>query len=227
MKQLSNRAESYLSGLNKDSNWSCDKEMAIAYIEQQQVPLCKPAIRFQTRYSGLDLTIQANQMETFYMRLFSRKAINSNKRIEVLEENGNILFECGFHESAQYNFYMNGKGEILAQSGEDEFAIYSSAEMMIESYALLDSIPNDWYRLPYCYKVADKDNLSAYLLNTNFRHVKDCCDDYNIYFSNGNIIACCSVWWTNEGRFCITVYGKDEKICKQFIEELEKNKLCE
>lgn len=161
------------------------------------------------------------------MRLFSHKAIKSNKRISVIQENGNTLFECGYHESAQYNFYINEDGEIIAQSGRDEFAIYSSAEMMIESYAFLNSIPHDWYRLPFLYKVVCKDNLNSYLLNKNFRYVKDCCDAYNIYFSNGNIIICCSVFWTNEGRFVIAIYGKDEKMCKQFIEELKKNKLCE
>lgn len=227
MKQLSNRAESYLSGLDKDPNYSCDKDMVIAYMEQQQVPLCKPVIRFQTKYSGFDLTIRANRMKTFYMRLFSRKAIKSNKRINVLQENGNTWFECGYHESAQYNFYINEEGEIIAESGKDELAIYSSAEMMIESYALLDSIPYDWWnRLSYC-KVVNKDSLSTYLLTKNFRQIKECCDDYNIYFSNGNIIVRCSVFWTNEGRFVIATYGKNEKICKQFIEELKKNKLCE
>lgn len=227
MKQLSNRAESYLNGLDKDPNWCCDKETVTAYMEQQNVPLCKPVIRFQTKYSGLDLTVKANQMETFYMRLFSRKAINGNKRISVLNENGYTLFECGYHESAPYNFYINEQGEIIAQSGEDEIAIYSSTEMMVESYALLDSIPKDWCRLPSYYKICDKDCLEMYLLNKNFRHLTECCDAYNTYFTNGNIIVRSSVWWTNEGGFAITIYGKDDKICRQLIDELKKNKLCE
>lgn len=196
-------------------------------MEQQEVPLCKPVIRFQTRYSGLDLTIRANQMETFYMRLFSRKAINDNKRISILNENEDVLFECGYHESAQYNFYINSKGKIIARSGKDSFAIYSSAEMMVESYALLDSIPKNWSRLSSYYKVCDKDCLDVYLLSKNFRHLTECCDAYNTYFTNGNIIVCCSVWWTNEGRFAITIYGQDNKMCKQLIDELKRNKLCE
>lgn len=227
MKQLSNRAENYLRGLNKDLDWCCDKETATAYMEQQVIPLCKPVIRFQTTYSGLDLTIGANQMETFYMRLFFRKAINGNKRISVLSENGYTLFKCGYHESAQYNFYLNDQGEIIAQSGDDEIAIYSSAEMIVESYALLDSISNGWCRLPSWYKVGNKDCLDAYLQDKNFRHLTECCDAYNTYFTNGNIIVRSSVMWINDGGFAITIYGKDEQTCKQLIDELKKNKLCE
>ncbi len=133
MKQLSKRAEKYLSGLFRDMKWCCDKDNAVKYMESNSMPVSKPVVRYQVDYSGYDLVVKGDEDETFYMRLFSRDAMSKGKFIEVFESDGGIMIDCGYHQTAQYNFLINENGEIIAESGKDSFVLHSSAEAMIES----------------------------------------------------------------------------------------------
>ena len=226
MKQLSKRAEKYLSGLNRDMKWCCDRDKAIEYMEMNNIPVSKSIVRYQVNYSGYDLTIHGDEAETFYMRLFSREAISKGNAIEAFDCDGGIMIDCGYHETAQYNFFINENGEIIAESGNDSFVLHSSADAMIESYAFLNSIPDDFHKsIHYC-EVVDKDYLFADLSRRNFRLDKDSEDNYHSYFTKGKVIVCCSVFWTNEGKYVLSFYGKDEESCKQLLEQLIRTGLC-
>lgn len=222
MNQLSDRAEKYLRSLSQEKEWGCDKDTVIEYLEHQNVPLFKPLIRFQIRYSGFNLRSRVGLREDFYFRLFSMKNIKQGKIVDYWTDQNNVWFECGYHQTAQFNFYINQLGEILAQSGKVETIIFSSVEMMIEKYALLYSLSH-WYYHPSHYKVKDIEKLKVFLLNKCFRLIRECCDSYNLFFTNGVITVECGIWWNNSKGFYFCTYGKDEKACKQFIDELKKN----
>lgn len=226
MKQLSKRAEKYLSGLNRDMKWCCDRDKAIEYMEKNNILVSKSIVRYQVNYSGYDLAIHGDEDETFFMRLFSREVINKGNAIEAFDVEDGIMIDCGYHETAQYNFFINESGEIIAESGNDSFVLHSSAEAMIESYAFLNSIPDDFHKFNRYCEVVDKDNLFADLYRRNFRLDKDSEDKYHSYFTNGKVIVCCSVFWTNEGKSVLSFYGKDEDSCKQLREQLIGNGLC-
>jgi len=223
MKQFSVRAERYIAKLKKLNEWTCDKETVIEYFENQDFPVFKPLVRFQVRYSGLELSIYNNKEEAFSLSLFSKKGIKDKEPLDYLVENGNYWFDCGIHARAQFNFYINQIGEICAESGGNINIIYSSVEMMIEEYALIDSL-SSWYEDSCYYDIQNTEKLNVIMVQEKFRSIKECCDQYLMCATNGSVTVIKGTW-LNRPESYLHIYSENETKGKQFIERLKKEKI--
>ena len=223
MKQFSVRAEKYIAKLKKLNKWSCDKETVTKYFENQEFPIFKPLVRFQVRYSGLELSIENNKAEEFSLRLFSKKGIEMNESLDYFEENGDYWFDCGYHARAQFNFYINQIGEICAESGGNMNIIHSSIEMMIEKYALLDSL-SKLHEDSYYYNIQNVDKFNTFMAQEKFRLIKDCCDKYLKCFTNESMTIIQGTWLDNPD-FYLHIYSKNKAGATQLVERLKKEKI--
>jgi len=223
MKQFSTRAEKYITKLKKSKEWTCDKETVIEYFESQEFSVFKPLVRFQVRYSGLELSIDDNEEEMFSLRLFSNEEIKDKEPLDYFEENGNYWFDCGIHARAQFNFYINQIGEVCAESGGDINIIYSSIEMMIEKYALIDSLSN-WHKDVYYYNIQNVEKFNTLVVQEKFRPIQECCDEYLKCITNGSVTIIQGTW-LDKPEFYLHIYSDNEVKTKQFVERLKKEKI--
>lgn len=223
MKQLSERAKAYLNGLTRENGWSCERETVIQYLERQNLGLIKPLVRFEAQYSGLDLTIKSQPGETFFLRLFSVDDINENSEILYFEDRGIKVFDCGYHKTAQYNFYINEVGQIMVSITDDYcLVLYSSVEIMVEIYALLDSLAENTCTTPV-FHVKELDDLLLSLMYDGFKEMEDCCDEQNHVLYRDSVMVYCSPFWDDDNKICLRIYGADKNKCEQLADGLKKN----
>jgi len=69
---LSDRAQTYVSTLMRDKDWTISDPQEIAdYLSRQTIPAFEGVIEFQKYYSGLQLTVTSKPGQTFKASLFS------------------------------------------------------------------------------------------------------------------------------------------------------------
>ncbi|NMF38733.1 hypothetical protein KMW28_24340 [Flammeovirga yaeyamensis] len=216
---LSGRASKYLNTLTRDLKWSSDEEQTKAYLESQNISYCDSFLRYQTLYSGYELTIKDDPGQSFSASLFSQKQIIKNETLE-LEKVGNRLIEvCGEHKTAQFTFFITERGEICTLDEDDlPNILHDSFDKMLEEYALRNEIYN-WDSNPYYFEVKNLEELTN-MMNSEFHIISECSDQYSIWWKNENLIAVKGVWLDRPEAY-FHVYGRERSKCDSLVEGLK------
>lgn len=216
---LSERALKYLNSLSRDKNWTSNEDETRVYLLNQNISPINNFIRYQTLYSGYELTIKDDYGHSFSAHLFSVEQIRNNKKLE-LEKVGDRLIEvCGQHRTAQFTFYITDKGEICTFEDEDSPNIlHSSFDKMLEEYALRNEIYN-WESNPHYYNVSKVDELFD-SMNFDFEIIRECSDSYSTWWKNENLIAVKGIWLDRADSY-FHVYGMNRNECDILIERLK------
>jgi hypothetical protein len=221
--ELSERAKYYLLKIKKDFNWSADKDETKRYLEKQNFIPTEEILKFQANYSGLELKTNGNKRDKFSAYLFSKSQIANNEPLEIEKVNEKFIFICGDHETAQFRFWLTDKGEICTVDDDDTLNIlYSSFDKKIEEYALKNEIQN-WKQNPYYFEIQSQKELTS-LMNSEFEIISECSDNYATWWKNENLIIANGVWLDRPERY-FHVYGKEEKMCNQLVERLQKTNI--
>lgn len=220
--ELSDRAKIYLSKIEKDYNWSADKEETRIYLEKQNFEWTEELLIFQSEYSGLELTSKGRR-DKFSAYLFSRSQIIKHEPLEIDKVNNKYIFFCGDHETAQFRFYILDTGEFCTIDNNGNLnIIHSSFDKKVEKYSLKDEIQS-WKQNPYYYEVQNQKKLNEYL-SSEFELIKECSDDYSSWWSNEDLIVDNGIWLERPEKY-FHVYGKEEKNCDGLVENLKSLKI--
>jgi hypothetical protein len=217
---LSNRAKIYISNLKRDSNWFTDIDITKDYLKKNNIEPHLAILNFQSLYSGFELVIKNDIGHSFRAYLFSKKQILTNEPVEFIELNDRILFCCGDHKTAQFNFFLAEKGELCTIDNEEDKIniLHSSFEKFIESYALKNEIYN-WERNPHYFEIKDYDKLAKFL-KANYRLIEECSDEFESWWTDDKLIIETGIW-LDRPEYFVHVYGKNRLICDEFIENLK------
>lgn len=220
---LSDRAVEYLGTLKRDNNCITDKYETEQYLINNNVKPYKEFLKFQTLYSGYQLTIKYDPNNTFLASLFTREQVKTNNTLDIELAGDTFVEVCGEHKTAQFTFFLTDKGEVCTLDDDDlPNIIYSSFGKLIEEYAFKNEISN-MYSDPYYYNLKNEQELTE-LMNKEFEIIKECTDNYNIWWQNADLIA-------NKGMFLdgdeayFHLYGINRTYCDKFIEQLKSKEI--
>jgi hypothetical protein len=220
---LSNRAIEYLGTLKRDTNYITDKSDTEQYLINNNITPYDEFLRFQTLYSGYQLTIKDDPYNTFFASLFTREQIKTNNTLDIELAGDRFVEVCGEHKTAQFTFFITDRGEICTLDDDDSpNIIYSSFGKLIEDYAFKNEI-SCMYSDPYYYNLKKEQELTE-LINKEFEIVEECSDNYNMWWQNSYLIA-------NKGMFLdgdeayFHLYGINRTYCDKFIEQLKSKKI--
>lgn len=218
---LSERASKYLKSLTRDVKWSSDENQTKAYLEGQNISSYDGFLRFQTLYSGYELTIKDDPGHSFSASLFSQKQIGKNETLEIEKAGDRLVEVCGEHKTAQFTFFITDRGEICTLDDDDlPNILHSSFDKMLEEYALRNEIYN-WDSNPYYFEVKNFQDLTS-AMNNEFQMIDECSDDYSTWWKNDNLIAVKGIWLDRTEAY-FHVYGKERNQCDDLIERLKNN----
>ena len=216
---LSERASKYLNSLTRDVKWSSDKDETRAYLEGQNISSYKGFLRYQTLFSGYELTIKDDSGHSFSASLFSQEQIRKNKSLEIEKAGDRYVEVCGYHKTAPFTFFITDRGEICTLDDDDlPNILHSSFDKMLEEYALRNEIHN-WASNPYYFKVKNLEDLTI-TINSEFQKISECSDQYSTWWKNDNLIAVKGVWLDRPEAY-FHVYGKERIQCDDLIERLK------
>ncbi|QNE40023.1 hypothetical protein F1C16_10860 [Hymenobacter sp. NBH84] len=216
--KLSVRAQQYIQKQARKKHWLTAPRIVDYYLKIQKVIIAPDVLLFQENYSGYVLTIRGKPRETFNARLFSGGDIAWNRKIELINVAERYVFDCGFHATAQFSFFITDKGEICTWEEDDSLNIlYSSFDKFVEEYALRDEL-SDWYEYSGYYELLDVKMLNDYVDNS-YKLIEESSDAYNSWWTNGEIIIRKGVW-LDRTDFYIHVYAKMEKRVVEIVKEL-------
>ncbi len=220
---LSTRAEKYVEGLRRLDKWTCDRKTIVEYFDYHGFPLFEPLIDFQVNFSGLKLKIDGHRNRSFLLRLFSRNAIDKKERFRYWQKVDDYWVDCGEHETAQYNFYINQNGEICVDSDDTPNIICSSVEKMIEQYAWENKL-SSLYENPFYYNLGDTVKLKTLLQREKFYVINECSDKYSTWVTNGDITIIRGTWLESP-EFYLHFYAHSEEKCERIISRMKTEKI--
>jgi hypothetical protein len=219
---LSERAKTYLRKLKRIEKWQKESAATREYFIRQNLQVNEILVKIQENFSGYKLSIRNKSEDTFLLSLFSKTDIEQNNKIELCYFDNNYLIDFGEHQTAQFNFYITDLGEICTLGiNEDDKPniICSSVEKFIEQYALQDELTNQT-ESKYYYDIINNEQLSRIIAN-GFNEMRECSDNYSHWYSNGQLTIVQGIW-LDRAEFYLHVYGQNEIVCNDFIENLKK-----
>ena len=217
--RFSNKTYKYLDSLKRDIEWIADKEEIERYFSNQNIPLFEKVVLFQTDFSGLNLTIANKPAQTFKAQLFSKKQIETNSPSDFIKLNEHYYFHCGEHETAQFHFVIDEKGQICTYDNNLETVniIFSSFEKMLETYAL-ENLLTDRYESPTFYSLVNQGKF--YSFTQDFKEIYTKNDEYNTWLTNHEIIIHKGTWYDKSSSY-IHIYGNQKDKCDDFVKLLK------
>ena len=216
---LSERASKYLNSLTRDVKWSSDEDQTKAYLEGQNISSYDGFLRYQTLYSGYELTIKDDPGHSFSAALFSQEQIRKNENLEIEEARDRFVEVCGSHKTAQFTFFISDRGEICTLDDDDlPNILHSSFDKMLEEYALRNEIYN-WDSNPHYFEVKNLEELTI-MMNIEFQIIEECSDGYSTWWRNEDLIAVKGIWLDRPESY-FHVYGKNRNECDDLIERLK------
>ena len=217
--KLSERASKYLNSLTRDVNWVSNEDQTKTYLERQSINPSDEFLRYQTLYSGYELTIKDDPGHSFSASLFSKEQIRKNKNLDIEKAGDRFVEVCGDHRTAQFTFFITHQGEICTLDDDDlPNILYSSFDKMLETYALRNEIYN-WASNPYYFEVENLEGLTI-TMNSEFQIISECSDEYSTWWKNENMIAVKGIWLDRPEAY-FHVYGKQRNQCDDLIERLK------
>ncbi|MEX6690665.1 hypothetical protein QTN47_24375 [Danxiaibacter flavus] len=222
---MSNKTYKYLDALKRDFAWTSGKEEVEKYLLNQDIPAFEKVVQFQTNFSGLILTIVNKPTQTFKAQLFSKKDISTKSPADFIKLNEHYYFGCGEHETAQYNFVIDEKGQIGVYDNNLETVniIFSSFEKMLETYSLENLLTN-WYENPFFFKLVSQEKFQIF--TKDFRGLSTKNDDYDAWLRTDELVVHKGTWF-DKAAFYIHIYGNEKNKCDDFIKVLKENGVIE
>jgi hypothetical protein len=217
--KLSERASKYLNSLTRDMNWTSNGDETKTYLINQNINPTDVFLRYQTLYSGYELTIKDDPGHSFSASLFSSKQIRKNETLDIEKAGDRLVEICGSHITAQFTFFITDRGEICTLDDDDlPNILHSSFDKMLEEYALRNEIYN-WDCSPYYFEIKSLDDLIN-SMNSEFQIIKECSDEYSTWWRNKDLIAVKGIWLDRPDSY-FHVYGKNRNECDDLIETLK------
>ena len=215
---LSKRAEEYITTLKRNADWVAGAEETLIYLTENEFSLTEALVDFQSKYSGLQLTIKDDQFDAFDVRLFKRKAIKRNTPLDFDKVGDRYIFICGIHRTAQYTFFLTHQGEFCTLDDDDlPNVLNQSFEKVIEEYALKNEIYN-WNGNPYYYDLRDADKLNSLMASRGFKVIDECSDQYATWWTNGILIVHKGVRLDGAEHY-VRIYGLKQQDCIMLVNE--------
>ena len=215
---LSDRAQTYVSTLIRDKDWTISDPQEIAdYLSRQTIPAFEGVIEFQKYYSGLQLTVTSKPGQAFKASLFSNADFVANKQITYNIINGQYYFDCGDHETAQFWFVVRQDGKIGTRDNAANATniIHSSFDKFIETYSLNDLLSRKKvYEYPAFFEVKNEELFN--LLTADFHADKAASDEYNKWLFNDDLTIHQGTWYDRPSAY-IHVSGLDKGQCNDFV----------
>jgi len=213
--QLSNRASEYLEKLHQDQNYTCTEDLAVHYLRQNELPALRPVVDFQTNISGYTFPIAGKPSNSFNASLFSLKDIKEGVPIECVLVNEKRYFFCGDFDTAPFYIVLSEGGEICTYDENEESVnpIYSTSEILIENFALLNYVSTETVELPPYYTLADSKTLD--LLMEGQGQFSEANDLFNTWYMTDNVIIHKGTWFDRH-EFYVHLYGKKLEDAKAF-----------
>lgn len=209
-----------MDSLVRDHDWTTEKEITEEYFSRNGVKDFTALLDFQMRFSGYTLTKRNKPGDSFTARLLSQEQVRSKEKADFIELANRILFECGDHKTAQFNFYLTNKGQLSTIDNEDNINVISeSFDKEVDRYAMHNEISN-WIESPYFYEFGSNDNFSAMI--ADFEKIDECSDQYCSWWTSDELMVVKGIWLDRQ-EFYIHVYGRSERKLNEFIGEM-KNK---
>lgn len=220
MNNLSERAIKYLESLRrKDPVWVSNEDETKEYLERQNITSYSSFLRYQTLFSGYELTVKDAPEHSFSAALFSKGQIGLNQELNIEKAGDRLVEVCGHHSTAQFTFYITDKGEICTLDDDDlPNIIHSSFDKMIEAYAFRNEIYN-WTSNPYYFEIEDLQNLII-MMNKDFQIIPECTDEYSTWWRKDDLVAVKGIWLDNPGAY-FHVYGKQRTECDNLVDDLK------
>lgn len=218
---LSERAAAYLRKQKRITKYYTDSNLTSKYFARQNIKINEILVAIQANFSGYKLTINNKPNHTFLLSLFSKEAIEANKKIELYSFKNGYLLDFGEHETAPFNFYITDLGEICTlgvNDGDKPNIVCSSVEKFIEQYALRNELTTQ-KEDAYYYSIIDIEKLNN-VFAANFIKINACSDKYTEWHSNDHLIiekGTC----LDKPEFYLHVYSETENINTSFINHLK------
>jgi len=223
--EFSNVAKNYLSKLRRNSDWIVGNSSEITdYLTGQQIPAFDALVDFQMNFSGLNLTVAGKPGSSFEARLFSKKDIDKNERIEIIKNNGRFYFDCGSHKTAQFYFGINDLGQVVTNYyDETPIIIASSFNKWIEIHALEDFLlSSNQFEIPYYCNLIDIKAFEK--ITEKFTPNVETNDNYNTWLANGELIINKGTWFDRQ-EFYVHIYATKKSKGEDFFKILLKEKI--
>ena len=223
---LSEQAQTYLKRQNRDKNYYTDFEQTIEYLLLQNFDVPQVIYDIQENYGGYQLKVSGKRGAGFDIQIIAKRNIKNNIPLRHDEFEGNLYFSFGFHNTAQYTYYISSEGTICTWGPETDGIVNpvsTSTEKYIENYALMDNIYQCGTVNNYYYHVPDIKNLRDYL-GKHFKRLNYCSDKYTAWYQREGLYVNTGVW-LGTPQFYLTCYNKGEKTVNDFLKSLAEKKL--
>ena len=218
---LSDRAVEYLGTLKRDNNCITDESETEQYLINNNVQPYKEFLKFQTLYSGYQLTIKDDPNNTFLASLFTREQVKTNNTLDIELAGDRLRFVTNIKQH-NLHFFLQTKGRFARLMMMICQTLYSSFGKLIEEYAFKNEI-SCMYSDPYYYNLKNEQELTE-LMNKEFEIIKECTDNYNIWWQNVDLIANKGVFLDGDEAY-FHLYGINRTYCDKFIEQLKSKEI--